>query len=444
MFTLLYALFYNILAVPVLFLIYHLGALVNRKYRRGVLGRYQIFSHVREFLAREGSERDVFLVHCSSMGEFEHIKPFVRILRQRLPESRTVVMFFSPSGYENVKSAPGVDLFIYAPFEWWFVVRRLFRALNPRALIIAKYDVWPNQVWAAKSSNIPRFLINATLYSASGRLQPGIRRFQRAVYRSIDRILAISPEDKTHYLKLSSPEKIVVVGDTKYDQVVFRSEESRKKTVLPEVIRAGKSIFVAGSTWPEDEEHLIPAIKDTVASGGNGFLTIICPHEPTAEHLERLTEAWAPLQTCLYSRLDGYKGEPVIIIDRVGLLANLYSVAQVAYVGGGFKQNVHNVLEPAVYGIPVLFGPVNQNSHEAQLLKQARGAIEVHSREEIREQLKRIFRDENYRAEISQAARRLVEQRRGATERTVDEILNYLPKIFTEAVPPAPGRPPRL
>lgn len=444
MFTLLYALFYNFLVVPVMFLIYHLGALVNRKYRRGIIGRYQIFSQVSEFLGREDRKRDIFLVHCSSMGEFEHIKPFVRILRQRLPESRTVVMFFSPSGYENVKSAPGVDLFIYAPFDWWFVVRRLFKALDPRALIIAKYDVWPNQIWAAKSLGIPRFLINATLYSASGRLQPGIRRFQRAVYQKIDRILAISPEDKTNYLKLSAAEKIVVVGDTKYDQVVFRSEESRKKTVLLETIHAGKNIFVAGSTWPEDEAHLIPAIKAIVAPGGQGLLTIVCPHEPTADHLDHLTEAWAPLQTCLYSRLEGYKGEPVIIIDRIGLLANLYSAAQVAYVGGGFKQNVHNVLEPAVYGIPVLFGPVNQNSHEAQLLKQAGGGIEVHSAEEIQEQLGRIFRDENYRAEASRAAKRLVEQRRGATERTVVEILSYLKKNSTEATPPAPGKPPLL
>lgn len=427
MFTFLFALLFNLVVFPVLFLLYHLGALFNSKYRRGVIGRYRSFSKTAEFLKTfDKSGHDIFLIHCSSMGEFEHIKPFLRELKERLPGSKAVVMFFSPSGYENVKSAPGVDLFIYAPFDGWFIVRKLFKTLRPRALVIAKYDVWPNQVWAAQSLGIPRFLINATLYSASGRLHPVARRFLRAIYRRLDLILTISEKDKENYRKLSSPEKIVVVGDTKYDQVMFRSEESRKKTVLPDIVRAGKTIFVAGSTWREDEEQLIPAIRKIAAQQQGNFLAIFCPHEPTPDHIRELSEAVHPLKSCLYSRLEEYTGEPVIIIDRVGLLANLYSAAQAAYVGGGFKQNVHNVLEPAVYGIPVLFGPVNRNSHEAQLLKQAGGGIEVQSGKEIESELKKIFEDEAYRAGVSAAAKNLVEENRGATARTVCEILTFL------------------
>jgi 3-deoxy-D-manno-octulosonic-acid transferase len=427
MFTFLYALVFNLLIFPVLFIFYHLIAIFNNKYRRGVIGRYRSFGKAAEFLKTiDQSNHEIYLIHCSSMGEFEHIKPFVRELKHRLPQCKIVVMFFSPSGYENVKSAPGVDLFIYAPFDGWFIVRKLFKLLHPRALIIAKYDVWPNQVWTAEFMGIPRFLVNATLYSASGRLRPGIRWFQRAIYRKISLILTISEKDKENYRMLSSPEKIVVVGDTKYDQVVFRSEESRKKMVLPGNIRSGKRIWVAGSTWPEDEEQLIPALRNLMNCFQEQLLTIICPHEPTAEHLEELAEMLQPLKSCLYSRLDEYKGEPIIIIDRIGLLANLYSVAQAAYVGGSFRQNVHNVLEPAVYGIPVMFGPVNQNSHEAQLLKQKGGGIEVHSAKEIESELRRVFENENYRSEVSKAAKQLVEENRGATRRTVDSILDYL------------------
>lgn len=429
MFTFVFALLFNLVVFPVLFTFYHLIALFNRKYRRGVIGRYQSFGKVSEFLETVDREtQDIFLVHCSSMGEFEHIKPFLRELKQRLPRSKTVVMFFSPSGYENVKSAPGVDLFIYAPFDGWFIVRKLFKKLRPRALVIAKYDVWPNQVWTARSMGIPRFLINASLYSASGRLRPIVRWFQRAIYQKLDLILTISDKDKGNYRKLSSPEKIVVVGDTKYDQVVFRSEESRKKVVLPESIRSGKRVFVAGSTWPEDEEHLIPAIRQIAADQQGNLLTIICPHEPTPEHIRQLGEELPPLKSCLYSQLEQYRGEPVIIIDQIGLLANLYSVAAVAYVGGSFKQNIHNVLEPAVYGIPVLFGPVNDNSHEAQLLKQVGGGIEIRSAQEIAAKLTQIFSDEDYRATVSKAARELVEAHRGATERTVSEILSFMKK----------------
>jgi 3-deoxy-D-manno-octulosonic-acid transferase len=427
MFTFLYALVFNLIVFPVLFIIYHLIAIFNNKYRHGVVGRYLSFRKAAEFLKTfDHSTQDIFLIHCSSMGEFEHIKPIVRELKNRLPQCKIVVMFFSPSGYENVKSAPGVDLFIYAPFDGWFIVRKLFKLFHPRALIIAKYDVWPNQIWNAQFMGIPRFLVNATLYSASGRLRPGIRWFQRAIYQKISLVLTISEKDKQNYRMLSSPKKIVVVGDTKYDQVVFRSEESRKKMELLENVGSGKRILVAGSTWPEDEEHLIPAVRNFTACFQEQLLFIICPHEPTAEHIQELTEMLQPLRSCLYSRLSDYKGEPIIIIDRIGLLANLYSVAQVAYVGGSFRQNVHNVLEPAVYGIPVMFGPVNQNSHEAQLLKQKGGGIEVNSAKEIELELQRVFEDATYRSAVSEAAKKLVEENRGATRRTVDEILKHL------------------
>ncbi|MCB0312821.1 MAG: 3-deoxy-D-manno-octulosonic acid transferase, partial [Calditrichaeota bacterium] len=156
------------------------------------------------------------------------------------------------------------------------------------------------------------------------------------------------------------------------------------------------------------------------------LLTIICPHEPTPAHLAQLSDALLPLRGCRLSQLDHYRGEPVIVIDRIGILANLYALARAAYVGGSFKQNIHNVLEPAVYGIPVLFGPVNRNSHEAQLLKAAGGGLEVHSEAEIRTALEKIFSEEDYRRQTGEAARQLVEAHRGATARTVEEILKRL------------------
>lgn len=424
--TVLYALLYNIFIFPVLYLAFHLYAFFKSKYRKGIKGRYQSLKRISEFVEQPGmSSADIFLIHCSSMGEFEHIKPFVRELKDQLPRCKIVVMFFSPSGYENVKSAPGVDLFIYTPFDGWFTMRQLFRILRPRALIIAKYDVWPNQVWASQSLGIPRFLINATLYGASGRLRPTVRWFIRGLYSSLNLVLTISEEDKAQFTKLIPADKIIVVGDTKYDQVIFRSEESRKKRVLPKFILESKRIFVAGSTWPEDEAHLVPALKHLTRGFSGKLLIIICPHEPTEEHLNQLSGQLKSLRACLYSQIDSYNGQPVIIINQIGLLANLYSVAHVAYVGGSFKQNIHNVLEPAVYGIPVLFGPVNANSREAQLLKETGSGIEVYSRQDIEIQLRKIFENEEYRLNAGRAARSLIEERRGATQRTVRQIITY-------------------
>ncbi len=417
---------YNLFISPLIFLAFHFYSIFNPKSRRGIAGRYQSIKKATDFRQNpENVGHDLFLIHCSSMGEFEHIKPFVRELKKRLPESRTVVMFFSPSGYENVKNAPGVDLFIYAPFDWWLPVMRLFKTLRPIALIIAKYDVWPNQMWLAERMDIPRFLINATLNDASNRLRFPGRLTLREVYRRFNRIFSISEADKRNYARLAPAEIIEVVGDTKYDQVIFRCEESRKKTVLPPAFHEGKRVFVAGSTWPADEAYLLPALKNLLKTHSD-LLIVICPHEPTTEHLAQLEKQLRPLAAIRFSQMATGAQSPVLLIDKIGLLANLYAIADVAYVGGSFKQNVHNVLEPAVYGIPVMFGPVNQHSHEAQLLKQKGGGVEVYSAEDIHSLLEKCLSDETFRNETGKAARALVETHCGATRRTVDAVLQLL------------------
>ncbi|MFQ5584834.1 MAG: 3-deoxy-D-manno-octulosonic acid transferase, partial [Calditrichia bacterium] len=383
------ALIYNLLVFPLLFIVSHIAALFNPKIREGMAGRYRSNPAIRRFVKNRVNTDEVFLIHCASMGEFEHIKPFIRQLKQRLPHSRIVVMFFSPSGFGNVKGFPGVALFIYSPFDWWFPVVRLFKTLHPSAFIIAKHDVWPNQVWAAHRLGIPVFLINASLHGTSSRLKPFGRLIQRNIYKYITKIIAISAEDKENFRQLAPPERIIVAGDTKYEQVIYRMEESRRKKILPGEIYRGKTVLVAGSIWPEDEAVLIPALK-IIKEKFTNSLFILCPHEPTPAHLEQLRDKILPLRSCLYSSIEKYSGEPIIVIDRIGLLANLYSLADVAYVGGSFKQNIHNVLEAAVYGIPVLFGPVNQNSREAQLLKEHGGAREVKGVEETAQVLGKL------------------------------------------------------
>ncbi len=420
------ALFYNVLVFPLLFILFHIYALVHRKTRRGLIGRYQ--SRRKALRFRQSFKEktpEIFLIHCASMGEFEHIKPFVRELKEQRPDSYSVVMFFSPSGYENVQSAPGVDLFIYTPFDSWFCVRRLFRVLEPAALIISKYDVWPNLIWAACSLGIPRFLINATLQSSSTRLRIPALWLNRLLYREFTRILTISPENKSNYVKLAPAEIIDIVGDTKYDQVIYRSRESRQKKILPISLVEGKRILVFGSTWPEDETHFIPALKHIFRQFDN-VLAIICPHEPSPEHLHHLEAGLKNIPACRLSRIENFRNEPVILVDRIGVLANLYSLAEAAYVGGGFKQNVHNILEPAVYGIPVFFGPVNQNSYEAYLLKHTVPDVEVADEQALETRLTRVLTDNAYRESLGNAALELVEENCGATERTVKKVLENL------------------
>lgn len=425
MLTVIFAIIYNILFFLIFFILGHFAALFNAKVRKGVLGRYRSKKVLRLFARQRSPFTPLLLIHCASMGEFEHIKPFIRSFKQQLPQSAIILMFFSPSGYENVRKFPGVDFIIYSPFDWWLPVLRVFKMLKPSALIIAKHDVWPNQIWMANLLKIPCVLINASLHDSSQQLKPLFRVFHKSIYDRLQKVITISERDANNYKKLIPAEKIIVAGDTKYEQVIMRMEESKKKHIFPEHIAANKKVFLAGSIWQEDAKHLIPVIKN-LSEGHSDLLVIACPHEPTDSHIKELVEKLEPLNYCLYSDISNYQDESVIIIDKVGLLANLYSLAQVAYVGGSFKQNVHNVLEPAVYGIPVLFGPVNRNSHEAQLLKQSGGGIEVYNSEQIEQALIQFFSDDFYRKKIGANASKVVMDNTGATQRTIEAIMPLL------------------
>ncbi|GAB4367955.1 MAG: glycosyltransferase N-terminal domain-containing protein [Calditrichia bacterium] len=411
---------YNFIIVPLLFIGLHLAAFFNKKLRQGIIGRYKSYRQLR---ASGLSQTDTpkMVIHCASMGEFEHIKSFLIEFKKLKPNWKIVVLFFSPSGYENVREFAAVDLFLYSPFDWILPVWRFMHILKPKLWIVAKHDVWPNQVWLAHWQKIPIFLINASLHAQSSRLLWFTRPFHREVYGKFTRILAVSHPDQSNFLKLAPGGRIVVVGDTKYDQVIYRRDESQKRQIIPEKILKNRWVLVAGSTWPEDQKHLIPAMQ-AIAEEYPQFLAIICPHEPTPHHLAQLTEQLHPREPVLLSRIQEYSNQSFIVIDRVGVLANLYGLGKVAYVGGSFKQNVHNVLEPAVYGIPVLFGPINQNSYEAQLLKISGGGLEIRNGSEFESIIKKFMVNDIYRVETGQKAFRVVESNRGATRRTVELV----------------------
>ncbi len=420
-------LLYNLFISPLFILASHIGALFHKKVRAGVVGRYQTFPRIKSYFRQHPREADapLFLFHCASMGEFEHIKPLLAKFKQALPGSRIVVMFFSPSGFQNVAEFPAVDLFIYSPMDIWYRVNRLYGLLKPTALFIAKHDVWPNQVWVAHRRRIPAYMINASLHKASSRIRPVVRTFQRTVYDKFNRIFIIAETDKLRWQMLSDERKVTVVGDTKYDQALYRCQESRRQTWLPKSFTEDNFVFVAGSTWPEDETQLFMAFGRLLPFFSK-LRVVICPHEPTESRLIQLREAYADFETTLFSRISEGGDARIILVDKIGILANIYSEAHIAYVGGSFRQNIHNVLEPAVYGIPVMFGPINQNSHEAQLLKKCGGGVEIRNGHDLRVLLDRFMQEEDFRKRVGEKARRMVESHSGSTARTLEAIFSEL------------------
>ena len=420
-------LFYNIVVVPIVWLAFQIYGTVNAKARRALEGRRRLFEELERDVARLRPDSKRVWFHSSSMGEFEQAKPIIAELRRRHPEVQIIVSFFSPSGYEHSRSYKLADVICYIPFDSWKNARRFRACLRPSAAIILRYDVWPNHIWALQRAGIPTFIASATLRRDSLRHVPLLRWFHRALYNSLDYILTVSEEDRTLFaaLRLGHP-VLEVVGDSRYDQVVARSEESKKRQLLPEHLLLGRKVFVVGSSWTEDEVVVLRACEK-VALRHPELLVVVVPHEPTIEHLERLEDE---LDGCLthirFSELVSYGGESCIIVDSVGILMSLYQHAHIAYVGGSFGSGVHNVLEPAAYGVPIIIGPVHENSQEAATLVR-RGAIIVgHNEAEMTRQIELLLTNDAEAKRMAATSLAVIREQLGATRR----FLSYVEKVL--------------
>jgi 3-deoxy-D-manno-octulosonic-acid transferase len=261
----------------------------------------------------------------------------------------------------------------------------------------------------------------------SARFLPLIRGFHHHLYSSIREILTVSAADVDAFKRFDLHRTLVeAIGDTRFDQVCARSAQARRHHLLPEQVTRGKKVIVIGSSWPEDEDVVIPAFL-AVRQELPGTLMVIVPHEPTLEHLEELERRLnGSVSSVRFSALNEYNGEPVIIVDSIGILLMLYAAAQVAYVGGSFRQGIHNVLEAAVYGIPVLFGPRHKNSHEPGQLVERGGAFVVDTAEALAAVLRKLLTDDASRNNAGRHAAEFVSAHTGATEQFLRHLDPYL------------------
>ena len=417
---------YNVFVIPFLWSVFLLYSLFNRKARKGVRGRKNLFKNLETKVRALGNAKRVWF-HSSSMGEFEQAKPIIAIFKQQFPEIKIVVSFFSPSGYENNLKYKFADLITYLPFDSSSNAAEFLRIIKPDIAIFMRYDVWPNFIWKLKKNNIPSFLVDATMSSNSKRKLPFIKNFHHHLFSYFTEILTVSEEDAENFRDFNIANvKISVGGDTRYDQVYNKSLNAKAKNILHPELLKDKKVFIAGSSWKGDDDQIFPAFYKLLEDEKN-LLMILVPHEPTETNLEEIEDELKDNVTFIrFSALPSYKNENVIIIDCIGLLVSLYSYAQVAYVGGGFGDGVHNVLEPAIYGIPVIFGPRNKNSQEAQELKKIGAGYEVIEKTDIYENLRIFFDEEAHRAEIGKVASDHVMSNIGASKNIVEKLKGWL------------------
>ena len=286
------------------------------------------------------------------------------------PRSRTPSTPRAPKRFSRTLPADFVD---YLPFDTFHDADRIIAALSPSALVFSKLDIWPALTERAAAAGVAVGVISATLPESSGRRGLFARAALGDAYRSIERVGAIDEKDAERLREQGvRSDRIGVTGDTRYDQVWSRSR--RPTPALVQSLRSARPTLVAGSTWPTDEEHLLPAwtrIREKIPDAR----LIIAPHESSDAHL-RSIEAWARRARLTSARIDAREAldADIVLVDRYGILGDLYSIADVAYVGGGFQSaGLHSVLEPAAFGAPVLFGPRNERSRDAARLVEAGG-----------------------------------------------------------------------
>jgi 3-deoxy-D-manno-octulosonic-acid transferase len=351
----------------------------------------------------------------------------LELARAQSPNLQLAYTYFSPSA-RAFASSLDVDFRDVLPFDAAADLRRAVAALAPTALVFSKVDVWPTLAREASRAGARLGLVSATLGAGSSRRSRVASALLRDAYSRLDRVGAISADDADRLVALGVPSgRVTVTGDTRYDQVWARAAKALAAAPLLDPLRSDRPTLVAGSTWPSDESKLLSAWERVRAARPEARL-IIAPHEPTPAHLEPI-ERWARDSALRLRRLSASDAgdADVILVDRLGVLGDLYSIADMAYVGGAFHAaGLHSVLEPAAFGVPVLFGPRHTASRDATLLLDADAAVSASDAAGLERTLRLWLTAPEARLAAGAAARAVVHRGLGAAARSFALVLELL------------------
>ncbi len=419
---------YNLIVIPLLYLGFHVAGLFNEKIRRGIRGRKNLLPTIVNDLKNINKKKAWF--HISSYGEYEQAKPVMLQLKAARPDIAIIVSFFSPSAYEHIKLSQPVDYICYLPMDSKANATRFVSIVAPMLAVVVRHDIWPNFIWELNQQHIPVVLIDASIPQKSSRLWPIFKGFNRNLYSNFSFILAISKfQSKTFNDLLGHNQKTILTGDTKFDQVYQRTRETDKVAhLVNHPYLKKKPIWIIGSSWPEDEKRVITAFA-RLKNKHHKLLMIIAPHEPTEQRVSEIEKQLAALNISAirYSELTENNSDfDALVVNKMGLLANIYSVGIAAFVGGSYAQNVHNVLEPAAHGIPVLFGPKINTQPEAKLLVATAGGFIVKTVDEIVNKMDVLLNNRDMAHKTGENAKDLVMEHVGAAEKTTSVLLKVL------------------
>jgi len=401
--------------------IYHLGILIsspfNRKAKLWISGRKNIFGRLQS--AIDPSDQIIWF-HCSSLGEFEQGRPVIEKMREVSPEKKILLTFYSPSGYEIRKDFPGVDYIFYLPLDTRKNARKFIHIVHPEKVYFIKYEYWFHFLKELEITQTNTFLISA-IFRKDQVFFKWYGKWFRRMLKSFNHLF-VQDDNSIQILSRIGITNVTVSGDTRFDRVFSIAGKAKQYPGI-EAFVSDKRTLVMGSTWPGDEEILIRYINESKLQ----LKYIIAPHEVHEANIRRI-ETRVEKNTLRYTGLENSEPEKadVLIIDTIGILSSVYQYGTVAYIGGGFGKGIHNILEAATFGLPIIFGPQFSRFKEAHDLINSGGAFSVSDYNEFLQILTSLLTGENTLKPASELARNYVISSKGATEKIVSKtILKY-------------------
>lgn len=395
-----------------------IGSIFNDKLRKMWQGEQDAVQTLRK---KVDPDADYIWFHAASLGEFEQGRPLMEQIKKSYPQYKILLTFFSPSGYEVRKNYEGADIITYLPIDTVGNARQFLRTVRPVMAFFIKYEFWYNYLHILQYRGIPA-------YSVSSIFRPD-QVFFKWYGRGYGRVLKcftrffVQNEESKKLLESIGIHDTMVVGDTRFDRVLQIKEASKQLPIVERFVKGTpedqKKVFVAGSSWQPDEEIFLKYFNNH-----RDWKLIVAPHVIGEDHLKFIFSLIKDKKVVRYTQAteDNVAEADALIIDCFGLLSSVYHYGDVAYVGGGFGVGIHNVLEAAVWGMPVLFGPNNKHFAEAQGLLQSGGGIEIEDYETFSLIMSQLSDDSAYYGTCGQEAGAFVQSLAGATKKVLSSV----------------------
>ena len=408
-----------------------IATLFNKKAKQAIEGRKNWRSKLLKF-KQEFPHKKIIWFHISSLGEFEQARPLIIRIKTDYPEYAIVITFFSPSGYEKCKHFEYADAVFYLPYDTPKDARDFLNILQPKFSLFVKYEFWLNylnEIFKRKNE-IQCFLIS----SIFRKHQPFFKWYGSIFRQALKTYDVIFVQDELSIKllkKIGITNNVVLAGDTRIDRVV---EIAQQEVSFPEIEAfSNDSItIIAGSTWEKDEKLLLPVIFDLQRYYSHLRL-IIAPHNVEEKNIQRLCQLLNKqgFNFVRYTQrnslsTDELKTKNVFVIDTIGVLNKIYRYGYLAYIGGGFSYGIHNILEPAVYGLPVVFGPNYNKFYEAEVLIKTKGAFCITNKEDLKKTFFHLIENKDIYLTAQNAIKTFIEHHKGSVERTMSVLKNYI------------------